>query len=62
MQLTSVVHSQLLTAFLKNTVVHCEFSVFWTREREREREDRRRNGEMEREESKRIREEGSVFT
>lgn len=59
MQLTSGVHSQLLIAFLKNTITHCKRGFcLLDRERERERKQRRRKWEMEREVGKKR----SVFT
>lgn len=57
MQLTSVVHSQLLITFLKNTIAHCKWG-FCLLDRERERE--KRGGENERWREKRGRKDLSL--
>lgn len=59
MQLTSVVHSQLLIVFLKNTITHCKW-VFCLLDKRKGKRKRRRDGEMERKGRKRISLEGRI--
>lgn len=59
MQLKSVVHSKLLIAFLKNTIIHCKWVFCLSDERKRKRKRKEKWRERREEENK---EEGTVFT